>query len=633
MCGITGFLSLRGAPLDTATLQAMAATLHHRGPDDSGVWLHADRTVGLGNTRLAIIDLSADGHQPMSDADRHRWIVYNGEVYNFIALREDLMRRGATFRSRTDTETILQLYVERGPACLAALRGMFALALWDERERRLFLARDRLGKKPLYYYQDADWLVFGSEIKAILAHPAARATKRINASALPAYLTYGYVPTPDTLFENIYSLPPGHYLIAGDGDITITQYWDVPTADGGEQSAVSGRRSESDWAEAVLEKLREAVRLRLVSDVPLGAFLSGGLDSSGIVALMGEVGAGRVKTFAVGFSDEPSFDERPYARRVAGYLGCEHHEFSVQAQSVELIPTLVRHHDQPFGDSSAIPTYLVARCAREHVTVVLTGDGGDELFAGYDRFRAARLAETIRRLPGAAYLGRAAESVIGALPQGTGYRDMARNAARFARAAMKPLPERYLEWVCAMPPAVVADLLTPGYQAGGNFAEYFRIANGRDPLPGLLDVNMRTYLPDDLLVKADRATMAASLEARSPFLDHELVELAAQIPPDLKLKGGIAKYVLKRALAGCLPPEIIRRKKHGFGVPVGRWFRRGWRDYLTEMLLSERALSRNRLKPEAVKQLVGSHMNGERDYGHALFTLLTLEVWQRLYFD
>ncbi|MBI3763226.1 MAG: asparagine synthase (glutamine-hydrolyzing) [Chloroflexi bacterium] len=633
MCGICGALSLRGAPLDRATLEQMTATLLHRGPDDSGVWLRADEygpacvpALGLGNTRLAIIDLSADGHQPMRDAAGRRWIVYNGEVYNFGALRDELIGRGIPFHSRTDTETILHLYAERGAACLELLRGMFALAIWDEADRTLFLARDRLGKKPLYYYRDDDWLIFGSEIKAILAHPAARAAKRMNADALPAYLTYGYVPTPDTLFENIHVLPPAHYLTARDGIISVTRYWDAPIAIGHQPPAMSN----DEWAESLLAKLREAVKLRLVSDVPLGAFLSGGLDSSAIVALMGEAGAGRVKTFAIGFSDEPSFDERPHARRVADFLGCEHHEFVVRAQSVDLVPLLVRHHDQPFGDSSAIPTYLVAKCAREHVTVALTGDGGDELFAGYDRFRAARLAETYRRLPGV--VRRAAEVVAAALPHGTGYRDAARNAARFFRSASQPLPARYLGWVGVMSPEVVAELCGSSFDPAAHFGEYFRMNGARDPLPALLDVNLRTYLPDDLLVKADRATMAASLEARSPFLDHELVELAARIPPDLKLKGGVGKYILKRALAGRLPPEIIHRRKHGFGVPIGRWFRQGLRDYLTETLLSERAMGRGILRGEAVRALVASHLSGERDYGHALWALLTLEVWQQMYF-
>ncbi len=623
MCGICGAVSLRGAPIEEATLEGMTT------------WLRADRTAGLGNTRLAIIDLSADGHQPMSDAAARRWIAYNGEVYNFGTLRAELEGRGYAFRSRTDTEVILSLYVERGAECLQALRGMFALAIWDDAERRLFLARDRLGKKPLYYYQDADWLIFGSEIKAILAHPAAQASKRMNMAALPAYLAYGYVPTPDTLFENIHSLPPGCYLSARDGKIAIEKYWEVPLPISNYQFPLTA----DEWAEAVLDKLREAVRLRLVADVPLGAFLSGGLDSSAVVALMAE--AGPVKTYAIGFSDEPSYDERPHARRVVRYLGCEHHEFVVQAQSVDLAPKLVWHHDQPFGDSSAIPSYLMAKCAREHVTVALTGDGGDELFAGYDRFRAARLAESLRWLPLGGLVGGAAGAIAGALPQGTSYRDPVRSAARFLSGASRPLPERYLGWAGVMAPALVAELAGNGFQPERHFAGYFRVAAGRDPLPALLDVNLRTYLPDDLLVKADRTSMAASLEARSPFLDHELVELAAHIPPDLKLKPGLfglggadgSKHILKQALAGRLPPETIHRRKHGFGVPVGRWFRGHLRDYMTETLLSDRALRRGVIQAEAVKRLVADHLIGRRDNGHALWTLLTLEVWQQLYLD
>jgi asparagine synthase (glutamine-hydrolysing) len=630
MCGIAGAISLRGLRLEAETLRGMAATLRHRGPDDCGAWLNPASTAGLGSTRLAIIDLSADGRQPMADASGRRWIAYNGEVYNYLGLRDELVGRGAAFRSRTDTEVILSLYAEQGADCLKRLRGMFAFAVWDESDQSLFLARDRLGKKPLYYYQDADWFLFGSEIKAILAHPAAGAARRVKAASLPAYLTYGYVPTPDTLFEGIRSLPPGHWLRLRDGRATIQAYWEPPLPAASNHSNLS----EADWAAGLLDKLREAVRLRLVSDVPLGAFLSGGLDSSAVVALMAEAGAGRVKTFAIGFSDEPSFDERPHARRVAEALGCEHHEFDVRARSFDLVPLLVRHHDQPFGDSSALPTYLVARCAREHVTVALTGDGGDELFAGYDRFRAARLAEAVHRAPGAALAGRAALAVAEALPQGTAYRDLGRAATRFLRGAAQPLPERYLGWVSLMAPEAVAALTGSNFDPVGHFAGYFRQSNG-DPVGALLDINLRTYLPDDLLVKADRATMAASLEARSPFLDHELVEFAAGIPLDLKLGRGLggAKRILKRALAGRLPPEILNRRKHGFGVPVGRWFRDELRQPLHDHLLSPRATQRGYLRPEAVRQMVDSHQRGERDHGHALWALLTLELWHQLYFD
>jgi asparagine synthase (glutamine-hydrolysing) len=631
MCGVTGALSLRGKLLQAETLERMTAALRHRGPDDSGIWLNAGGTAGLGNTRLAVIDLSADGHQPMPDAGRQRWIAYNGEVYNYRTLREDLLRRGVALRSGTDTEAILNLYAEQGANCLDRLRGMFAFAVWDELDRSLFLARDRLGKKPLYYYQDDDWFVFGSEIKAILAHPAASATRRVNAQCLPAYLTYGYVPTPDTLFEGIRSLPPGHWLRFRDGQAEIQRYWDPPLP----ASNDSASMSEADWSAGLLERLREAVRLRLVSDVPIGAFLSGGLDSSAVVALMAEMGAGRVKTFAIGFSDEPSFDERLHARRVAEYLGCEHHEFDVRARSFDLVALLVRHHDQPFGDSSALPTYLVAQCARQHVTVALTGDGGDELFAGYDRFRAARLAETFHRLPAAGLAGRAGLALAEALPQGSGYRDLGRTAARFLRGAAQPLPERYLGWVGVMTSDVVAALTGSDFDPAGHFAQYFRYSNGGDPVNALLDVNLRTYLPDDLLVKADRASMAASLEARSPFLDHELVEYAARIPLGLKLRrsAGGAKHILKRAMAGRLPPEIIQRRKHGFGVPVGRWFREDLRDPMRETLLAPTAQQRGYLRPEAVRQMVDAHQRGDRDHGHALFTLLTLELWHQHYFD
>lgn len=638
MCGLAGVLHFDGQAADPTALQRMAEALRHRGPDDFGVW--ADGPAGLVNTRLAIIDLTADAHQPMSNAqcaDRRGsgrlWIAYNGEIYNFPELRRALAARGHVLRSRSDTETVLHLYEEQGPACLSQLRGMFALAIWEAREGRLFLARDRLGKKPLYYWTDGERLVFGSEIKAVLAYPGV--ARAVNRGVLPHYLTYGYVPSPDTIFENVCAVRPAHYLLAENGHIVERPFWDAPMpAD--DSDGLAGR--EADWAERLIEKMREAVRLRLISDVPLGAFLSGGLDSSAVVALMAEAGDRPVKTFAIGFSDEPSFDERPFARRVAAHLGAKHHEFAVPMQSVDLIPRLVWHLDQPFGDSSAIPTYLVAKCAREHVTVALTGDGGDELFAGYERFRAARLAETYRRAA-PAFAHRALNGVLAVLPQGTGYRDPARRLARFVRSARRPLPERYLGWVGVMSDDVVEGLVGSGSDGvAEHFRAYFRSADqdasrSADPLPALLDVNLRSYLPDDLLVKADRMSMAASLEARSPFLDHELVEFAARIPPDLKLRGNLGKYLLRRAFRDKLPPEILRRQKHGFGVPVGRWFRTGLKGYLQDNLLSARSLGRGYFRPDAVRRLVDDHLSGRRDHGHALWTLLTFEIWHQVFMD
>ena len=625
MCGICGVIHFDGLPVEQANLARMVETIRHRGPDDSGVW--ADSNVGLGNTRLAIIDLSPAGHQPLSNETGDVWIAFNGEIYNFPPIRDDLLKRGHVFRSRTDTETIVHLFEERGIECLQALRGMFALAIWDGRKRELWLARDRLGKKPLYYFHDGSRLIFGSEIKCILAYP--NVPRILDRSVLPLYLTYGYVPAPQTIFAGIRALRPGCWLKVAEEKVEERQYWSAPAP----ASALPREAGEGEWIEALLEQLREAVRLRLISDVPLGAFLSGGLDSSAVVALMAEAASGPVKTFAIGFSGEPSYDETAHARVVAQHLGTDHHEFIVEPGTVDLIPKLVWHFDQPFGDSSAIPTYLVSKLAREHVTVALNGDGGDELFAGYDRFRAARLAGQYQRLPEWAHRG--VVEVARRWPQGTGYRDLGRRTLRFVTRARLPLPQQYLGWVGIMSPELVDGLTVDsgGEQATAHFQNYFPQLNGGDPVPTLLGVNLISYLPDDLLIKADRMSMAASLEARSPFLDHVLVEWAAAMPASLKLRGRVSKYILKRAFESRLPREIIYRRKHGFGVPIGKWFRTTLRDYLTDTLLSARAKERGLLRPEAVQGLMSEHLSGDRDHGHALWTVLMLEAWARMFVD
>lgn len=628
MCGICGVIHFDGSPIDEAGLNRMVESIHHRGPDDSGVWVGGG--IGLGNTRLAVIDLSAAGHQPLSNETGDVWIAFNGEIYNFQSLRLDAEGRGHVFRSRTDTEAIVHLFEDRGIECLHALRGMFALAIWDARRRELWLARDRLGKKPLYYFNDGARLIFGSEIKAILAYPGA--PRVLNRGVLPLYLAYGYVPAPYTIFDDIRVLMPGCWLRVRDGLAEERAYWTPPVPAPALSHPEKNGTGEREWISALLDQLREAVRLRLISDVPLGAFLSGGLDSSVVTALMAEAASGPVKTFAMGFAGEPSYDETAYARAAAKHLGTEHHEFVVEPKVVDLAPQLAWHLDQPFGDSSAVPTYLVSKLAREHVTVALTGDGGDELFAGYERFRAARLAQRYRAVPALAHRGVVA--LAKRWPQGTAYRDLGRRTLRFVKAARLPLPEQYLGWVGVMSPDLVRDVLgDSAADAMMHFQTYFRATNGGDPVPTLLDVNLRSYLPDDLLIKADRMSMAASLESRSPFLDHVLVEFAMTVPLSLKLHGGVGKYILKRAFEGKLPAEIIRRRKHGFGVPIGRWFRTSLRDYLIDTLLSARAAGRGLLRPEAVHRLVSEHLSGQRDHGHALWTLMMLEVWHQVFLD
>ncbi len=629
-------LALKGQQPDPRILARMVETLRHRGPDDSGCQISGP--CGLGNTRLAVIDLSRAGHQPMyvsrSSTQAGAWIAYNGEAYNFAELRTKLGDVQHSFFSQTDTETILRSYLQFGaPDFIQPFRGMFALAIWDVACRMLILMRDRLGKKPLYYWLDDEWLVFGSEIKALLVHPAV--PLRVNEAAIPYYLAYGYPPTPHTLFEGICSLPPGHLLTADLSGpcpaVKVEPYWELPFPSSGPDP-----RSEEEIAAELLAQLRTAVRMRMIADVPLGAFLSGGLDSSAVVALMAQESRQAVKTFSIGFTNQPSFDETRFARQVAAHYGTEHHEFIVEPHVVDLVNDLVWYHDQPFGDSSAIPTYLVSRLTREHVTVALTGDGGDELFAGYDRFRAACMAGAYARLPGVIH--HAVERILDHLPEATTYGGGVRRAKRFVQAARLPLSEQYLSWVRYIPARwLVALIGEKGEQAVQDhyltlFVDHSRV-RGPDVIAELLDLNMRTYLPNDLLVKVDRCSMAVSLEARSPFLDHRLVEFVVGIPSNLKLRGGVSKYILKRALRGLLPNMIIDRKKHGFGVPVGAWFRDELSGYAQAVLLGERAKKRGFFNSEALQVMLNTHMSGQADLGHALWTLLTFELWMQRYFD
>lgn len=622
MCGICGLYHADGQPADDNLLARMIATLRHRGPDDMGLW--SDGPVGLANARLAVIDLSPAGHQPMSNEDGTIWIAFNGEVYNFLELRRQAVQRGHRLVSRTDTEAVLHLYEDLGTSCIHLLRGMFAFALWDGREQRLFLARDRLGQKPLYYSWDGTRLAFASEIKALLECPWL--PREINIEAVPVYLAHGYVPTPDTIFRHVRALLPGHTLTIEDGRLEVAGYWDVAYS-------VTEVLSENECVEELRVRLREAVRLRLISDVPLGAFLSGGIDSTAIVALMSQLSERPVRTFAIGFVGEPSFNELDYARQAADRYGTDHHEFVVEPDAVELLPKLVWHHDQPFADSSAIPTYLVSQLTRQHVTVALSGDGGDELFAGYERFAAARLAERWAWMPG--WVWDAAARLLHALPESTTYRGVVRRARRFFEAAGLPPLDRYLSWVGLFSAELREKVLASGTEMDvrASFHRYLDQVRDMDPISQLLYLNTKTYLADDLLVKADRMSMAHGLETRSPFLDHELVHWAARLPVDLKLQGTSTKYILKRALHGLVPDDIIDRPKHGFGVPVGCWFRAELSGYVRETLLGRRALDRGYFRPEGLRWLIEQHQTGRRDFGHQLWTLLTFEVWHRVFID
>lgn len=626
MCGLVGFVSDNELFEEYSnTLPHAIELLAHRGPDADGMWVSSP--CGLGSTRLAIVDLSATGNQPMTDESGEVCIAYNGEIYNFRKLREDLQAKGHRFRSGTDTEVILRLYKEYGDACVHYLRGMFAFAIWDSRNQRLLLGRDIMGEKPLYYYHDSNKFLFGSEIKAILKFP--HVPKIVNQDAVPHYLVHGYVPAPETFFKGIHELPPGHILILEQGQIAIKQYWDIPHG-----VDVPIGISEHETSARLLELLSEAVRSRLMSDVPLGAFLSGGVDSSAIVALMTRFTDAPVKTFSIGFAGDQSFDELDHARFVARTFETDHHEFVVKPDAIELLPQLVRHYDQPFADSSALPTFLVSQLTREYVTVALTGDGGDELFAGYDRFIAAQVAERYRRAPKAIQSGLTRFAAM--LPESTSYGGFTKRIRRFVEHAASPLPQRYLGWVGVFQDEYLREILRgydPTSGPGRRFEEQFESVQTSDLLSQLLYVNSKTYLPGDLLVKVDRMSMAHSLETRAPLLDQELVEFAATIPSNMKIRRLTSKHIFKEALKGVIPQQILKRKKHGFGVPVGKWFRGELYEYSTEVLLSSQATQRGYFQIPALRRLLSEHQSGRRDHGQRLWALLTFELWHRLYID
>ncbi|MGJ3238046.1 MAG: asparagine synthase (glutamine-hydrolyzing) [Anaerolineae bacterium] len=618
MCGICGAVQAEG--ITQAHLQAMNDTLVHRGPDGAGYYLHGQ--VGLAMRRLAIIDVKGSD-QPLYNEDRSVALVFNGEIFNYRTLRADLSAQGHRFHTDGDGETIAHLYETHGRDFPQHLRGQFAVALWDEDEQTLILARDRFGQKPLYYYHDGETLIFGSEIKALLAHPAVPCQSAFDddPALLALYLSYGYVPAPLTAFAGIRMLEPAHTLRYHQGKVDTHAYWSVPTINP-QQTQNADIRA---YVEGVREALREATAIRMIADVPLGAFLSGGLDSSLIVALMQATSNQQVKTFSIGFSGDESFDETAHAREVADYLGTDHTAFTVEPQAMDLLQKLVWHHDQPFADSSAIPTYLVSEMTRQHVTVALTGDGGDELFAGYERFYAVTLLQKLAIIPKPLWGSLA--RFLGALPEGTDYYNPIKRARRFVAGASQPLAHAYLDWVRVADSEQVQALtqLTDD-PALAHFEQYLPAPT----LDGILSANQRSYLPDDLLIKADRCSMATSLEARAPFLDHVLAEQVASIPLNLKMRGAITKYVLKESARGLLPDHIIDRKKHGFGVPLGAWLRADMTP-VRDMLLSSRARQRGLLDSAQVTRLIDEHANHQRDHNRILWALLTLENWHQTF--
>jgi asparagine synthase (glutamine-hydrolysing) len=614
MCGISGAVAAQPGVAEQAIAEQIGCQ-RHRGSDAEGFFVGGRGVIA--QNRLAVIDLTT-GDPPMTDERGRIGAVLNGEIYNFRELREQLLHEGHSLSSTGDTEVLAHLAEDLDAVAVARrLDGMFAFATWDRERERLMIGRDRVGKKPLYYWSAPGVFVFASEIKGVLAHPAV--SRELDPDALSSYLTFGYVPTPDTFFKGIKSLPPGHVLTLDAGrEPDIARYWRL------ELPSEPQDLSPAEAAAAVREQLREAIRRRLISDVPLGAFLSGGIDSSAIVALMTRDLGLRVKTFTIGFEDNEGFDERPFARAVAEQFGTEHHEQIVHPNAVDLVDELVWHHDQPFGDSSAVPTYLLNQVARQEVTVALSGDGGDELFGGYERFAAGVAAERFAALPGP--LRSAARGGLGLLPPRT-MRGRAGSAQRFAAQADLGLPWAYLAWVSYTPEDWRQRLLsTPSSRGHDDYARIWASTAGAPTLDRLLALNLETYLLDDLLVKADRMSMAHALEVRSPFLDTELIELASRLAPAHKVRGLSLKRVLKSAVADLLPPEILKRRKKGFGVPLDRWFRQDLEAY-TSATLGREARLRDHVVPEALDGLLAEHASGARNHGHALWTLLTLELF------
>jgi asparagine synthase (glutamine-hydrolysing) len=636
MCGIAGIVATSlgetGRPL-ASQLQPLLEAQAHRGPDAWGVWpVTPDQPslCALGHRRLSIIDLSEAGRQPMSNADGSLQITFNGEIYNYQQLRIELESLGHHFRTRTDTETILYAYEQWGVECVKHLRGMFALGIWDERQRRLFLARDRVGKKPLVYTQVGNRFLFASELQGLLADR--EVPRQVNHAALDSYLSYGYIPAPHTAYQGVYKLPPAHWLTL---DITpqgfqsrLERYWSLAYEPKVQLDAVEA-------GERLRATLTEAVRLRMISDVPLGAFLSGGIDSSIVVGLMAQLSGQPVKTFSIGFA-EAAFDETEHARRIADKWQTEHHEFIVQPNALEILPKLVRHYGEPYADSSAVPTFYVSQLTRQHVTVALNGDGGDESFAGYERYLGNRVAERLHAVPGAAWTGKQLSRFI---PDSIDPKNRLRTVRRFLKVAAQPMAERYTRWLSIFHHETKAPLYSrdfshqlngarDGYLAG-LFANLQREFTHLDPVDAGMAVDVQSYLPFDLLVKVDITTMANSLEARSPFLDHEVMELAAQLPAQLKAPGRDLKALLKRTFADLLPPANVNRRKMGFGVPVGVWFRRELRDFVRDVLLSKQAAERGYFNRLEVERLVTEHQAGRADYAFQLWSLLMLELWQQ----
>jgi asparagine synthase (glutamine-hydrolysing) len=621
MCAIAGIYNFRaGEPVSCGLLKAMTDTMVHRGPDDEGFYISG--ALGLGHRRLSIIDLEG-GHQPLTNEDNTVWVVFNGEIYNFMELHDELVKKGHVFKTRSDTEAIVHLYEEEGERCFERLRGMFAIAIWDARDRKLLLARDRIGKKPLFYFHDGVGIAFASEMKALLKIP--RVPREIDLEAVSDYFSLLYIPAPKSIFKHIRKVLPAHYLVVSNKGIREVEYWDINFSEIAE-------RTEDEWCDKLLDMYREAVSLRLMSDVPLGAFLSGGVDSSSVVALMADVVRDSVTTCSIGFEEE-EFNELDYARETASRFGTHHHEKIVRPDAVEIVEKLAWHYDEPFADSSAIPTYYVSQMARETVAVALAGDGGDENFAGYRRYYFDRRENIMRGLlPGAVR-----KPVFGTIAQLYPKADWAprvfRGKATFENLARSPI-EAYFRSISGFPSELKARVLhedvrwsLKGYDSLTVLRDYYDKTRTTDPLSRIQYVDIKTYLTDDILVKVDRASMAHSLEVRAPLLDHKLMELAATMPSSVKLRGMNGKYIFKKAVRKLLPQSVLRRKKMGFAVPLSQWFRNDLKEFAHSVLFT--GSGDTLLTGATVKRVWEEHQSGLRNRSTELWALLMFRLWER----
>lgn len=623
MCGIAGIVNSERGTVDAAVIHQMCESIIHRGPDDEGIFVKDG--AGLGMRRLSVIDLPG-GHQPIFNEDKTVCIVFNGEIYNFPELRTQLEGRGHHFSTRSDTEVIVHLYEEIGAECVQQLRGMFAFAIYDERKRYLLLARDRLGIKPLHYAFAERRLLFGSEIKAILA--AAPELASVDHNGLMQYICLGYIPDPATAFSPIRKLPPGHLLEFERGEVKLRQFWNLP------EYSSHRPRSEEECLEELERRLAEAVRIRLIANVPLGALLSGGTDSSTVVALMARASSRAVKTFSIGFQKD-DFDETHYARLVANRFGTEHHELILEPDVVGTVDQLTRSLEEPFGDSSMVPTYLLSCMARQHVTVALSGDGGDELFAGYDRYRIHSRRQIFERIPQRARAWYR-ERLFPRLPKRM-------RGRKFAYNVSLPWRQRYVD-VISFLPAFERDmpLLSEDFRAsarpGGNplkmLFDYLEDAPAHEPVSEMLYLDTKTYLAGDILTKVDRMSMAASLEVRVPILDHVFVEWVTGLPPEWKLRGGTQKYIFRKLAERVgVPKEVLYRRKQGFALPLVHWIRAELKDHLRDVLLDSRTLQRGYFDPRAVRQLLDEHFSGRRDHSARVWRLLIFELWHRNFLE